>query len=244
MAKKRADQALLDVLRGELGYRERPDGSTKFAEWWSDRHNKPAVWRRAAWCDMFISWGAARVGLTDVVGDSAWTPGHAAWFAARDQWGLVPRVGAVVFFDWAGTKNIPAIDHVGVVEAVRGSTIVTIEGNTLNAVMRRERSMSTIAGFGYPAYLNLPAAAAKPSSNWTEDLVKTFPLIKPGAKGWDVKTVAGLLAARDYAIPEGVDDTVYSPPFVARVKEFQRAAGLKEDGEVGPKTLAKLLRVA
>ncbi|WP_236051998.1 CHAP domain-containing protein [Nonomuraea cypriaca] len=37
----------------------------------------------------------------------------------------------MVFFDWSGSKNIPAIDRVGVVESVhKDGTVVTIEGNT------------------------------------------------------------------------------------------------------------------
>ncbi|MEV4018811.1 CHAP domain-containing protein [Nonomuraea angiospora] len=67
-----------------------------------------------------------------------------------------------MFFDWAGSKNILAIDHVGIVEAVRSNgTVVTIEGNTADQVKRRERSMSVIAGFGYPAYSSKPAPRAK-----------------------------------------------------------------------------------
>ncbi|SDL72774.1 Putative peptidoglycan binding domain-containing protein [Nonomuraea maritima] len=242
MAKSPEDR-LLDVMRAQLGYTESPNGWSVFGQWWAKRHGKPEEWAREPWCDMFVSWAANKAGLLAVVGDSAWTPGHAQWFKDRGQWGQTPRKGAVVFFDWAGSKNIPAIDHVGVVESVRkDGTVVTIEGNTSNRVMRRERSMSVIAGFGYPLYggkSTTPAAAA----DRTEEIVKTLPLLKRGSKGYDVKTVFYLLHARGYGLNDSIDDTVFGGPLEEALRAFQKAAGLKVDGQCGPKTWPKLLRM-
>jgi hypothetical protein len=240
---KRADRTLLAVIQAEVGYRERGDGWTKFAQWYEN--NKPAPgFARGAWCQMLISWAADEAGIPEtVIPRMAYTPYAARWFKDRGQWGRVPRPGALVYYDWGGTWSIDAIDHVGVVKAVLpDGRIRTLEGNVSNQLVELNRSLAGVAGFAYPAYGTIAAAAA--ASSWTEKLVKDFPLIKPGAKGWDVKTIAHLLAARDFALPEGMDDTVYSPPFVARVKEFQRSEKIEADGEVGPKTLAKLLRVA
>ncbi|WP_336214845.1 CHAP domain-containing protein [Nonomuraea sp. LPB2021202275-12-8] len=242
MAKSPEDR-LLDVIRGQLGYTEAGSGWTKFGAWWAERHNKPDSWAYEPWCDMFLAWASNKAGLISVVGDHAWTVGHANWFKARDRWGRTPRKGALVFFDWAGSKSIPAIDHVGIVEAVRANgTVVTIEGNTTNQVKRRERSMSVIAGFGYPAYSGKPAP--KPEVTWTEEIVKTLPLLKRGARGYDVKTLFYLLHARGYGLGGGIDDTVLGEPLEDALRAFQKAAGLKVDGQCGPKTWPKLLRVA
>jgi len=244
MVAKTPEDRLLDVMRGQLGYTESPSGWTVYGEWWAKRHKKPEWWAREAWCDMFVAWSANKAGLLPVVGDFAFTPGHAQWFKDRGQWGRTPRKGAVVFFDWAGSRNIPAVDHVGVVESVRkDGTVVTIEGNTSNRVMRRVRSMSLIVGFGYPAYRG---KSAKPAAavNWTEEIVKMLPLLKRGSKGYDVKTLFYLLHARGYGLNDTIDDTVFGQPLEDALRAFQRAAGLKVDGQCGPKTWPRLMRVS
>lgn len=242
MAKKPEDR-LLDVVRSQLGYTEAGSGWTKFGAWWAKRHGKPESWAREPWCDMFLAWAANEARLLAVVGDHAWTVWHASWFKARGQWGRTPRKGEIVFFDWAGSKAIPAIDHVGIVEAVRkNGTVVTIEGNTGNRVLRRERSMSVIAGFGYPAYRGKSATPAA-AVNWTEEIVKTLPLLKRGSKGYDVKTLFYLLHARGMGLSGGIDDTMFGAPLDEALRRFQKEAGLKVDGECGPKTWPKLLRV-
>ncbi|MCF6467414.1 CHAP domain-containing protein [Nonomuraea sp. MG754425] len=257
MAKTSAKPAdrLLAVVRSQLGETESPTGWTKYGSWWARRHDKPAAWAVAAWCDMFLAWCAAQAGLIAVVGDHAYTPSHAQWFKNRGQWGQTPRKGAIVFFDWGGSKAIPAIDHVGIVEAVKnsGRTIVTIEGNTSNRVMRRERTLAEVAGFGYPAYL--PTPATKPPAalvpTWTEKIVKDLPTLRLGAGKsktdplrWHVKTVFYLLHARSFGVNGGVDDTVFGEPMHDAVRALQQAAGLKDDGVVGPKTWPALMRVS
>ncbi|WP_162795816.1 peptidoglycan-binding protein [Nonomuraea lactucae] len=244
MAKTPEDR-LLDVLRAELGYTESPTGWTKFAAWWAKRHGKPEWWAREAWCDMTLAWAADKAGLLDIVGDFAWTPGHAQWFKNRGQWGHTPRKAAIVFFDWGGSRNIPAIDHVGIVEAVRGGgrMIVTLEGNTGNQLKRRVRSLGNVAGFGYPAYSNGKPAPTKPvKPTWMEEIVKTLPLLRRGSRGYDVKTLFYLLHARGYGLDGGIDDTVFGEPLENALRRFQKEAGLRVDGECGPKTWPKLLR--
>ncbi|MEV4078940.1 CHAP domain-containing protein [Nonomuraea fuscirosea] len=256
MAKTSAKPAdrLLAVVRSQLGETESPTGWTKYGSWWAKRHDKPAAWAVAAWCDMFLAWCAAQAGLIAVVGDHAYTPSHAQWFKNRGQWGNTPKRGAIVFFDWGGSRDIRAIDHVGIVEAVRdgGRTIVTIEGNTENRVMRRVRSLANVAGFGYPAYLPTPASAKPkpPALTQTEKIMKELLTLRLGdgknpndPKRWHVKTVFYLLHARGHGLGGGIDDTVFGAPLDDAVRAFQRAAGLKVDGVVGPKTWPALLRV-
>jgi peptidoglycan hydrolase-like protein with peptidoglycan-binding domain len=234
---------MLDVVRSQLGYTESGSGWTKFGAWWAERHNKSQEWAREPWCDMFLAWAADQAGLISVVGDSAWTPGHAQWFKDRGRWGHTPRRGAIVFFDWQGSKNIPAIDHVGIVEAVRSNgTIVTIEGNTSNQVKRRERS-GLVAGYGYPAYSSGKPAPKPVEPSWTEEIVKTLPLLRRGSRGYDVKTLFYLLHARGMGLNGNIDDTVFGEPLDEALRRFQTEAGLKVDGECGPKTWPKLLRV-
>jgi surface antigen len=82
-------------------------------------------------------------------GTDAYTPTWANWYAAKGRWGTKPKVGAMVFYDWGGSKSRANIDHVGIVEKVNSDgSIVTIEGNHSNAVARVNRS-SNIVGYGY-----------------------------------------------------------------------------------------------
>ncbi|GII83281.1 hypothetical protein Ssi03_12710 [Sphaerisporangium siamense] len=83
------------------------------------------------------------------VGTYAYTPTWAAWFAAKGRWGIKPRRGAIVFYDWAGGKSRAGIDHAGIVEKVYSDgSISSIEGNSSGRVQRVHRS-SSIVGFGY-----------------------------------------------------------------------------------------------
>lgn len=68
-----------------------------------------------------------------------------------------PQPGDLVFFNF--DKNANDAEHIGIVEAVNGGIVVTIEGNTSvasndngGAVMRRERRANVILGYARPAY--------------------------------------------------------------------------------------------
>lgn len=143
--------ALLAVAESQLGYAEQADGTTKFGHWYEATHAKKPGFADAAWCDMFVSWAATQTGQADAVGQFAWTPDHAQWYKDQGAWGSVPQPGAVVFFDWDGSNDIAAIDHVGLVKSVTGpETVTTIEGNISNQVVSKTRDHATIVGYGYP----------------------------------------------------------------------------------------------
>ncbi|MEV5413592.1 CHAP domain-containing protein [Thermopolyspora sp. NPDC052614] len=143
--------ALLKVAESQLGYSEGPGGLTKFGQWYEATHAKEPGYSNAAWCDMFVSWAAMQAGQQEDVGQNAWTVDHAKWFQRHNAWGDKPMPGAVVFFDWGGSKDIDAIDHVGLVKSVvNDHTIKTIEGNISNAVVSKTRTSDKIVGYGYP----------------------------------------------------------------------------------------------
>ncbi|KAB2343114.1 CHAP domain-containing protein [Actinomadura rudentiformis] len=107
----------------------------------------------AAWCDMFVSWIGEQLSFGHSMGSDAWTVEHAKWFQSRNRWGSKPQPGAIVFFNWSGSKNIDDIEHVGMVIKDNGDgTIQTVEGNTSNAVKIENRSPGQIVGYGYPDY--------------------------------------------------------------------------------------------
>ncbi|MFG1873406.1 CHAP domain-containing protein [Sphaerisporangium sp. NPDC049003] len=233
------DQRLVEIIRGELGYRERAsDHWTKFGAWYEQTKPAPGF-AEGAWCQMLISWAADKAGIPQtVIPRMAYTPAAAMWFKARGRLGHEPRPYALVFFDWGGSRSDPnKIDHVGIVTAVLSDgRFRTLEGNTSNQLQEHTRSTFG-AFFAYPDYA---AAATDP----TEVLLSKLPLIKPGAEGWHAKTIFYLLKARGfgkYLDDTRLDPTRYTGEVVACVVRLQKSEGLKPDGEVGEKTWPKLL---
>ncbi|TYB51598.1 CHAP domain-containing protein [Nonomuraea sp. PA05] len=141
---------LLKTVRQELGYKEKSGQFTKFGQWYADRV-QDTQYRDAPWCDMFLAWAANKSGLSDYVGEFAWTPSHAAWFIQQNAWSRQPEPGALVFFDWRGGKSYKGIDHVGVVERVEGKKIHTIEANVDRVWLKRKtRETDKVVGYGLP----------------------------------------------------------------------------------------------
>ncbi len=236
---------VLRIARSQLGTAERSDGTSLYGSWYA-RLVKDQAFAAAPWCQAFVSWCARQAGVPlDVIPNGAWTVEVADWFDDHGLFTQTPRPGDIVWFDWGGSRNVPQIDHVGWVEAVLADgRVVTIEGNTANAVRRRVRSRSCIAGFGHwPRSGPKPTPSPTPSLNPSEVLVKQLPELREGSKGWHVKTLFYLLHARDFGLTGGVDDTVFGAPLRDAVRAFQKAAGIKTDGVVGPITWSKLLRL-
>lgn len=226
-----------------IGYHEGPNNATPFGAWYGPGFGN------AAWCDMYVSYCAAAAGGSDIVGRFAYTPSHAQWFVSRGQWGLVPRRGAIVFFDWSGGGAISGIDHVGTVESVDANgQIVSIDGNYSNQVARWRHPMRNVVGYGYPAYANsenwVPTASAPVVSSWDGH---TFPGAGAFALGSNhpaVTLLGQMLVKCGYGsayksgpgIPMG-------PADVTNCAAFQRAqgwSGADANGYPGPATWAAL----
>lgn len=237
---------MLAAARKDLGLSGRPNRITKD---YASRHGD--VFLDAPWCDMSITRWARQSGNEEAVlpeGDRAFTVWHAEDGERLGRWypGTAANIrahaepGAIVFFAWEGTDEIDDIDHVGIVERNLGDgRVQTIEGNTGDACKRRVRASNVIAGFWNPPY----TAAVK---SWTEALMNELPLLKKGSEKDPklrphIKTVFKLLDARGFPMPAGVDDMTFGDPMVKRVKDLQKAKGLKQDGEVGEKTWPTLV---
>ena len=154
---------VLKLAKAQVGVTENSlGGGTKFQKWfvsspWAERGverdgGKVSDYANANWCDMFVSWVGAQLGVKGM-GADAFTRTHAQWFKDQGRWGQNPTPGAVVFYSWSGGKSIDGIDHVGiVVKDNHDGTIQTVEGNTDNAVKIRTRDVSSVVGYGYPEY--------------------------------------------------------------------------------------------
>ncbi|GGL54992.1 CHAP domain-containing protein [Planomonospora parontospora] len=165
-------EGLLEAARKDLGYREKSDGYTKFGDWYyANVDSSTPHFKIAPWCDMFIAWAANQAGVQDYVGEFAYTVDHANWFKKHGAWSSEPEPGALVFYDWSGSDNVAAIDHVGIVETVKAGKITTIEANVDGVwLKRKERDEAKVVGYGLPRKVqeNLgkgKAAASKPAAD-------------------------------------------------------------------------------
>lgn len=141
------------AVMADFGYKEGPNNSTKFGQWYADRVRNQAF-ATAAWCDMATSYWGNKVGAEDIVGFFAWTPSHAQWFINRGQWSRTPVRGGIAFWDWSGQKSVPGIDHVSaLIESVDpNGQAVTIDANYADRVDRWRHPMSNFVGCGLPRW--------------------------------------------------------------------------------------------
>lgn len=98
------------------------------------------------WCAAFVSWCYGQAGKREP--RNPWSP---ALFpqARRYTVGSKERAAAIALADVFGIYGASAkrINHVGLVRAVDGQYIVSIEGNSANRVLSKRRLITTIYAF-------------------------------------------------------------------------------------------------
>ncbi|MFD7835622.1 peptidoglycan-binding protein [Streptomyces sp. NPDC059761] len=211
-----------------------------------------------AWCDAAVSYWAAQAGERDAVlfgTDYAYTVAHAARFREAGTWTAMThgiaasgiRRGDIVFFDWDGSSEVGAIDHVGIVTGVSGGNVYTIEGNTLNVCARRVRGVEVIAGFGRPQYSESTSGngGAQPTGVARYKVAINGLEYGFGARGPQVTAVGAALVARGFGghYSEGPGPE-WSDADTLNYSEYQKSIGLSgddADGIPGAKSLQQLL---
>lgn len=148
--------------------------------------------------------------------------------------------GSIIFFDWSGTDNISAIDHVGVVEKnLADGRVVTIEGNSNDVCARRVRGPGVIAGFFIPRYPAQPPAPAPVPVPKSKLIVPDGnPTLALGSTGREVYNLQGCL---NFILGgKLVRDGVFGKLTQKDVTTFKVKHGLPKDGRYGLQTAAKL----
>ncbi|MBO3746656.1 CHAP domain-containing protein [Streptosporangiaceae bacterium NEAU-GS5] len=225
---------LIDLLRSELGYTEGSGGYTKFGEWYNSVEHD-SNYSNQPWCDMFLSWGAHKLGYDEWFGQFSYTVDHAKWFKEQGAWGTKPSPGAIVFYDWSGGHSVDGIDHVGIVTSVAGNTIHTIEGNVDGRfVHEKVRDQRSVVGYGYPEKIlkrvgDQEASVtllAKKTANTTDALISVTP-------DTDSPTAEATAKATDEATAQPIDQPAEpakpaaQPVAKAAAKTVARAAAPK-----------------
>ncbi|MFD8117106.1 CHAP domain-containing protein [Streptomyces microflavus] len=219
--------AMVAQAERSLGVKGRPNAITR-----SYAARNGSYFATAAWCNMSITEWARASGNYDAVCfgvDYAYTVYHAQKFQAKGRWyrdvaGI--QRGDIVFFDWGGTDNVPAIDHVGIVTDVKGSNVYTIEGNTSNSCARRVRTAASIAGYGRPAYAAapVPPAPAPPQEETAVPVSVYYEDLGPGGKP-EANLVIQKFLAKENGLDYSSGPGVWGPKTMDSYSKFQKTLG-------------------
>ena len=145
---------VLAIAATQMGYRESVKnyyvsddglvtrGYTRYGDWYGDSYGD--------WCAMFVSF-CIHYAEIEAFPIEAYCP---KWIEDLERLDLykvpsdhIPAPGDLVFFDH---ENDGIVDHVGLVEKVEDTDMITIEGNSGDAVARNEYELfdKTIVGYG------------------------------------------------------------------------------------------------
>ena len=223
-------QHFMDIVKSQIGYKEGPNNETKYGKAYGLDH--------APWCMEFCWWCARESGLIDKVDfpHTASCPIGMEWFQNKKRFFKSPKVGDYIFFKWTSNHTTCA-SHVGIVSAVQGNRVYTIEGKAGSAsdrVCERSYSLSysCIVGYG-----RLPLDRDERS-----DCDLTVRVLQQGMSGNDVKQVQTMLYYGGFKGTMLKPNGDFGSRTLASVKSFQKAKGLTQDGIVGEKTWNALLK--
>ena len=147
-------EEILKTALNEVGVTEYPPNSNN-VKYNTAYYGKEVSGSAYPWCCVFVWWVFAQFSPC-IIKKTASCQELGNWFNQNGRWHSNPQIGDVVFFKF--NTNDRWTNHVGIVKAINGNVIETIEGNTSvnsddngGAVMVRQRS-SNIVGYGRPAY--------------------------------------------------------------------------------------------
>ena len=269
MNKNEAIAKLVDCAMSQVGYLEKRSnaqlddktanaGSNNWNKYARDIDNKyPNFYNGKkngySWCDIFVDWcfiecfgyeKALKMLYQPTKSTGAGCSYSAGFYRAHNAFYRQPQVGDQVFFGDYGNEG-----HTGIVVAVSGNIITTVEGNTSggygvesngDGVYLKKYNISTqyIPGFGRPNWGVVSSNAGKEE---VSDTV-SYPTIKLGSKGSNVKKAQQLLIAKGYSCGAAGADGDFGAGTYNAVKKFQADNSLEADGIVGANTWAALLK--
>lgn len=231
LTKENPIDVAISIAESYLGYHEGANNKTIFGD--TMHAIQPSnMDANAPWCDAFVDFvilktcehfgkGAetARMVLGGDFDD--YTYNSVALYKKAGRWSNTAHRGDQIFFGGSG--------HTGIVTAVNGGTVHTVEGNKGDEVRRGSYSVNSpsIIGYGRPRYELIDGKVT------AEDM----PLIKKGSKGDAVKKLQEMLKAKGYKLNV---DSDFGPATDAAVRAYQKDHDLTVDGEVGEKTWGSL----
>jgi hypothetical protein len=247
---------VLNEARSQVGYREGARNYNKYGLWYG--------WNNVAYCAIGLTWCAARVpgGLAAIGGRWAYCPSWANWFRSKGRMHQTGQRGDIVFFDWSGKKRRGYEAHVGIVESISGSYVLTVEFNTAagygnqsdgGGVHKRTRHISTVVGFGRPFYAGEIAVTPIKTVPVAYTHSGISPLVVDGA--WGAATTRRLQILLGVQIRDGQMGPVTFNALARWLGQkqvggwstaiktaLQYRVGVAQDAVIGPQTVKALQR--
>ena len=232
---------------GEVGYIETGKNITKYAEYFDK--NCPNFYNTkkqgAEWCDIFNDYCFVVTFGEDTARKMLYQPEKSAgagckysanYYKQNNAFYSTPEYGDQIFFYVGGEIN-----HTGRVVGVSSNQVMTVEGNSANAVRQKMYNLNdkSIAGYGRPNW----SLVTNEKEVQTVNIEMT--VLSYGSVGEKVKTMQRLLNALGFKGANGRSLTVdgqYGSNCVFAVKTAQKAWGMGQDGICGQKTWTKLLK--
>lgn len=231
---------LLAVADSQIGVTEDPPRSN------CTRYGEDYGWNGVPWCAMFVWWCFKMAGAAELIPKTASCNVLEAWAKNQGRWVTEDfRPGDVLLYDFEGDGSV---DHTGICESVRETSLTAIEGNTSDggsqdnggAVLRKIRPLYTVLGALRPAW---SGAEEETKDETGKEMFDTAVLktLSDGCMGPQVRAMQQLLIAGGFSCGRCADDGEFGPMTQAAVRRFQKDRALEVDGICGPKTWAKLL---
>ena len=193
------------------------------------------------WCATFVSAVSIACGLTDIMPTECSCAKMIELYKKLGGWkesdSYVPSPGDLIMYDWEDSgrgDNTGQPNHVGIVAAVNGTSLIIIEGNKSEAVAYRAMTVNGkyIRGYCVPNY-----AKNTPTASVTTVSIKV-PSLKKNATGGSVRALQALLSATGHSTTV---DGSFGSQTESSVKAYQKAKGLTVDGICGEQTWTSLL---
>ena len=177
MTEKQLREKVLKIMQSWLGYNETNGNYNKIIDIYNS--HKPlargyAVKYTDEWCATAVSAAFIQAGLTDIAPTECSCSRMIELYKAKGRWkeadSYVPKIGDVIMYDWQDNgvgDNTGAPDHVGIVAALNGTSLIIIEGNKGQAVAYRAMTVNGkyIRGYCLPDYASKASTTeTKPAS--------------------------------------------------------------------------------
>ena len=259
-------EQLITAARAEIGYHEKGDNITKYAEGNIDNEIYGWELQGSAWCDVFFDILMCKVfgtlkGMRMTYQYNEQTKHYIASAACSESANRyksngafyhTPAPGDQIFFYSGG-----GINHTGIVETVGDNTITTIEGNYSDSVCRNVYKLpdSRIAGYGRPNWElaesddeNFPESSATDYPDVVNPVIPTirtmsgiYPILTIALEQFCLPEVAALQALLNLRGANIEIDGQFGKNTKATVEAAQRRYGLTVDGEAGAATIFALI---
>lgn len=236
---------IVELAKQQLGYFEQGKNITKYAadfdKKWPNFYNGKK--QGAAWCDIFVDWLFATSFGEAKAMEMLYQPKKscgagckwsAQYYKVHDAYDHVPSIGAQIFFGRAGDES-----HTGIVIAINGQYVTTIEGNSKDSVRKNTylKTSPNIAGYGHPKYDDADKAEGY-KGKWPTLPARGY--FKKGDKGVGVTYMQSFLKWYDPSfLPRYGCDGDFGNETLCAVLSFEQREGIKADGWFGPVCLAK-----